>query len=233
MNLNSNKIAVIIPTLNEEKGLGLVLDGLNKSLAGFNYKIVVVDGNSIDRTVEIAKDNGVTVIKQRGTGYGDALCEGLNYAVSQFGSDLLVVTDGDASYPSSSIMKIIKPILSGKVDMIVARRCPLPGSMPAINRFGNVIISLIVRNLLNLNIHDTQSGSMAFRNRLVKGLIIKTKGWAVNTELLKEATRKRMIIREVNVTYHPRKGKTKLNIIKGGIINLIVILRTLRDMLRF
>jgi glycosyltransferase involved in cell wall biosynthesis len=224
-------MAIVVPTLDEEEGVGFVLDGLNKSLDEFNYTIVVVDGDSTDRTVEIAKDKGATVIKQRGTGYGDALCEGLTYAVSQFGSDILVIMDGDGSYPASSVVKMIRPILNGKFDMIVARRCPQQGSMPLINRFGNIMISLVVRILLNLNIHDTQSGGMAFRNRLVEDSVIRTKGWAVNTELLKEAVRKQMRVGEVDVAYLPRKGETKQNILKGGVMNLVVILRTLRDRL--
>jgi len=68
---------VIIAALNEEEGIGLTTNEINDNLT--NSHVLVVDGRSTDRTVEVAKDNGATIAFQDGLGKGDAFAKALEY----------------------------------------------------------------------------------------------------------------------------------------------------------
>jgi hypothetical protein len=87
----------------------------------------------------------------------------------------------------------------------------------------------MARRLLRIPVTDSQSGVFAFRSVLVERIDIRTRGWAVNTEILKQASELGMVIRELPVRYHLRLGQTKLNPLRGALANMAVFLRMMRD----
>jgi glycosyltransferase involved in cell wall biosynthesis len=99
------KITVIIPALNEEQGIGLVLReipvGSLKDM-GFETEVMVIDNGSIDRTRHIAMQHGATVIIQPMRGYGNAYKVGFTYA----SGDIIVTGDADLTYPCQVLNKI-------------------------------------------------------------------------------------------------------------------------------
>jgi glycosyltransferase involved in cell wall biosynthesis len=227
--MHAGKVVVVVPTLDEEAGIAKTLDGLRDSLKGFDYEIVVVDGHSRDRTVELSKSRNATVVYQKGAGYGDALFTGFLYGTSALKAKIFLTIDGDASYESEDAPALIDHIAEGKADLVVGRRQSEPGSMGLINRHGNRLISWMTRNLLHIPVSDSQSGMFAFRSVLIEETDFRTKGWAANTEILKQAAELGMMIHELPVRYNPRLGKSKLNPLKGGLANLGVALRIMRD----
>jgi glycosyltransferase involved in cell wall biosynthesis len=226
---HSSNVIVVIPTLNEETGIAKTLDGLRESLRSYDHAVVVVDGHSCDRTVEVSKSRKATVIYQKGSGYGDALFTGFLYGIRALNAKILLVMDGDGSYDPNDVPKLIDPIIRGEADFVVGRRVPESGAMSLTNRFGNWAISWMTRRLLRLPLKDSQSGMFAFRSFLVEEIDFRTKGWAVNTEILKEAAELGMVIHEVPVRYRQRLGQSKMNSFKGGLTNVAVILRMMRD----
>jgi glycosyltransferase involved in cell wall biosynthesis len=226
---DSERIVVVIPTLNEEAGVGATLDGLQEALRGRNHSIVVVDGRSQDRTVEISKSRNATVIYQKNAGYGDALFTGYLYGILGLGARVFLTVDGDGSYNPFDSARLVEPILSGEADFVLGRRQVEQGAMTLTNRFGNWAISWIARRFLRIRVSDSQSGVFAFRSVLVECVDIRTRGWAVNTEILKQASELGLVIRELPVRYHPRLGQTKLSPLRGGLENIAVALRMMRD----
>lgn len=223
------KVGIVIPTLNEEKSIGLVINDLRKELTEFDYEIIVVDGRSSDKTISIAKKMGVRIIYQKNKGYGEALFAGYLYATKELNCEILVTIDADGTYSAKDCAKIINKIKSYDADYVVGRRLVNEKNMTPSHRLGNRIISWTIRNFLNIDLKDTQSGLFGFRSYLTDNIDLGQNGWAVNTELLTKASEMGMVVNEVDISYSERIGETKGSTIRGGLINLQMIVRMIRD----
>ena len=94
---------VIIAALNEEEGVGLTIAELKANLGC--PRVLVVDGRSTDRTVEIAKNMGADVVLQDGLGKGDALAKAIKHV--DLTVDYVVLTDADYTYPANVPKKYV------------------------------------------------------------------------------------------------------------------------------
>ena len=212
------RIAVVIPTLNECEAVGKVLGGVKSAMDGYEYRMLVVDGHSVDGTDEIARDMGADVIYQRGRGYGDALKTGFFYARKRLDAEVIVMMDADLTYDPKHIPELVAPILKDEADIVVGNRFAgmQKGAMPFVNRVGNRVLSLVAKLALGLNVYDTQSGMRAFKSELLESVNLVTVGMPLAMEMLAEALSVDARICEVPISYRPRVGETKLNPIKDG-----------------
>ncbi|WP_238515713.1 glycosyltransferase [Thermococcus sp. 4557] len=108
-------VTILIPTRNEEDGIGEVIDGFKK--LGYT-NILVIDGHSTDRTREIAKEKGATVVVQSGKGKGQAVAEAFNL----IDTDVIVMIDGDGTYDPKDIGKMLQPIERGIAEHVIGNR---------------------------------------------------------------------------------------------------------------
>lgn len=118
------KLIIQIPCYNEEKTLPLVLKDIPRSIDGIDtIEIQIIDDGSTDKTVEVAKANGVNhIVSYIGNkGLGNAFRHGVENALN-LGATILVNTDGDNQYKSSDIPKLVKPILDKKADIVIGNR---------------------------------------------------------------------------------------------------------------
>ncbi len=228
---SGTKIVFVVPTLNEEAGVPIVLDSISKVMHRSNYLVLVVDGNSEDKTVQRAKDRGALIIFQRERGYGDALMTGFSCACDKLRADIIVMMDADGTYDPKDVPKMLTPILEKRADLVIGNRFlrMKPGSMTFINRIGNKILSWIARKTLSIKINDTQCGLRAFRADLIKRISLSTNGMPFATEMLAEAREANARVLELPVDYSPRIGNAKLDPIKDGMRILGTILRLIRD----
>ena len=114
-----SNITIVIPTLNEEKGIGSTILELKNVLKGAHY--LVVDGNSTDSTVKIAKLLNAEVITQDGKGKGAAIAQSLKCINSD--TDYLVFIDADFTYPTDNIFRMIEILDSNlNVGMVTGNR---------------------------------------------------------------------------------------------------------------
>ena len=100
------KISIVIPTLNEEEGIGATIDSIKKEefeKRGWDYEIIIVDGNSKDKTREIASNKGAKIIIEPRKGYGRAYKTGFSMA----DGDIIVTGDADGTYPFDEVHKYI------------------------------------------------------------------------------------------------------------------------------
>jgi dolichol-phosphate mannosyltransferase len=240
------RVAIIIPTLNEEKGIEEVIGEIHKALdeyklhvSDLNNKVivpirpavVVVDGGSTDNTVNVVKNKGEIVVRQRGRGYGHALITGFKYAIEAFDPEALVMMDADGTYDPADIPRLLMPILGDELDMVLGCRFDRiePGAMTSINRIGNKILSWFAKRFLGVHVCDSQCGLRALTPDLVEIFNGQAKGMSFATEMLADAEQAGARIGEVSIVYRPRIGRTKLSPLHDGTKIAGIILRLLRD----
>src|SRR5258707_7654279 len=120
------RIAVIIPAVDEEEAIGLVL----AEIPPVASEVIVVDNGSWDRTAEVALAAGARVVREPRRGYGQACMAGIAAAE---GAEVLVFLDGDHSDYPSQLVDVVAPILAGEADLVIGSRTlgrPAQGAQP-------------------------------------------------------------------------------------------------------
>jgi glycosyltransferase involved in cell wall biosynthesis len=219
------KISVVLPTINEEEGIGPTLDAINKDYfdkKGWSLEIIVVDGNSKDKTQKIAKEKGAKVIVEKRKGYGRAYKTGL----PQVGGDVIVTGDADATYPFDYIHEYIDILLNDKLDFISTDRFAKlhHGSMSVKHYFGNAVLAWTLRILFLTNIRDSQSGMWIFKKEAlekIQPLEEFNDGMPFSEEMKIEMfTNKKVKSREIQSLLRARAGKVKIESFSDGWKNL-------------
>jgi glycosyltransferase involved in cell wall biosynthesis len=211
----SLRITVVIPCLNEEQGIEQVL----RRIPEFVDQVLVVDNGSTDRTSEVARSFGATVIREDVRGYGRAYKKGFSLATG----DVIVTLDGDHSYPVDAISYLLEAFLHLDVDFLNASRFPVRDrhAMSFKHKFGNLVLSLAMSVLFFRWVRDSQSGMWVFRRSVLAGMRLESDGMAFSEEIKVEALRNpRVRFREISIQYSSRLGEIKLNPWRDGFHNL-------------
>jgi dolichol-phosphate hexosyltransferase len=207
---------VIIAALNEEEGIGLTIFELKKTLK--HPRILVVDGRSTDRTVEIAKNMGADVVLQDGLGKGDALAKAIKH--SDLTVDYVVITDADYTYPAENVPEMIRILEKNPdVGMVCGNRFSGYLDLKGLNGIfylGNRFIAF-THNLLNgVQLADPLTGLRVVRARLLRSWKVKSKGFDIEVELNHHVEREGFGIVEVPIKYRERLGEKKLGVRHGA-----------------
>src|SRR3954454_17398666 len=172
------KLIIQIPCWNEEETLPLTLADLPREVPGFDaVEWLVVDDGSTDRTVEVARAQGVDHIVRltNNKGLAAGFQAGLD-ACLKLGADLVVNTDADNQYNAGDIPKLLAPILAGNADMVVGDR-----EVATVEHFGRVKVRLqkigsaVVRRASDTNVPDTTSGFRAYNREAAIQLQVVSK----------------------------------------------------------
>ena len=211
------KVSVIIPTMNEEGSIGLVIDEVNAALGPMPHEILVVDTASKDRTREIASEKGAIVVDEPRRGYGRAYKTGFERA----SGDVIATLDADLTYPAIDIPRLVKMLAEADLDFISTNRLAMmdKGAMSAKHRFGNWVLSTTARLLFKVKMRDSQSGMWVFRKSILPKLTIESDGMAMSEEIKVEAFKK-VRATEVPIRYRARAGEVKLQSWSDGLGNL-------------
>jgi glycosyltransferase involved in cell wall biosynthesis len=135
-------VTVAMGTYNEEAAIDTVLSDVEAATDG-RASVVCVDGSS-DRTPEIAREHGATVIEQEPQGYGVAVAAALRAA----DTPVVVTTDCDDTYPMERIPDFLDRINEG-YDVVSGDRLYWGAdTMPAFNRFGNAALAAVTSLLV-------------------------------------------------------------------------------------
>ena len=149
-------LTVVLPTLNEEGALRQVIPRLRATFASLGIKgeLLVVDGRSLDKTIEVALAGGARVLTQTGKGLGNALREGLVAADSPW----VAVVDADGSHPPEVLAEMWAQ--REKADLIIASRY-IPGGSAVMDPLRQVLsrsLNIVARFLLDLPAGDSSGG---------------------------------------------------------------------------
>jgi dolichol-phosphate hexosyltransferase len=218
------KVSVILPTINEEEGIGPTIDAINKNAFQNNdweLEIIIVDGNSKDKTQEIARKKGAKVIVESRKGYGRAYKTGMPQATG----DIIVTGDADATYPFDHIHKYIKRLLDEDLDFITTDRFAKlhHGSMSVKHYFGNTVLNWTMRILFLIRVHDSQSGMWIFRKDAldnVQPIEQFNDGMPFSEEIKIEMfTNNKVRTKEIASLLRARAGQVKIESFSDGIKN--------------
>jgi len=218
---------VIIAALNEEEGVGLTISELRRYLE--DVRILVVDGRSQDRTVEIAKDMGTDVTCQDGCGKGDAIAKAVEHA-NLSDIDYVVFTDADYTYPAEYLPRMIKILeRNPHVGMVCGNRFNDHLDVSAMHNllyFGNRLLAFAHNRFNGTKMRDPLSGMRVVRARVLRNWRPKSRGFDLEVELNHHVERKGYDIAEIPIFYRRRLGEKKLKIKHGATILKRILLET-------
>lgn len=189
-------VVVGIPAFNEENSIARVVMEAQK----FADAVIVCDDGSTDLTAEIAGRLGADVVQhERNLGYGAAI-KSLFERAREFSADILVTLDADGQHDPAEIPNVLKPITSGKADVVIGSRfVDVNGTkeMPFYRRVGAKLITKMVNGSAKNGVSDAQSGFRAYNREALKHLSISEVGMGASVEILLEASKRDLRIYEV------------------------------------
>ncbi|WP_246060194.1 glycosyltransferase family 2 protein [Herbidospora galbida] len=193
-------VDVVLPCLNEAEALPWVLERVPPG-----WRALVVDNGSTDGSAEIARSLGATVVHESRRGFGAACHAGLLAAEA----DVVCFCDCDASLDPGLLTEFVQ-LLSDGDDLVLGRRRPESrGVWPAHARAGNWALSKMVRRRTGLRLHDLGPLRAARREALLKlDLTDRRSGYPL--QMVVRAADAGWRVREVDVPYLPRSGKSKV-----------------------
>lgn len=208
----SLKLFIQIPCLNEADTLPLVIKTIPKSIPGIQEIVVlIIDDGSTDDTVAVAKKLGVKhfIHHARNRGLAQSFHDGIQKCL-ELGADIIVNTDGDNQYPSESIPELVRPILAGTADVVIADR-----QIQQIEHFSNAkkllqrIGTHVVNTAAGTNLPDAASGFRAYSRESALKLNVVTR-FSYAMETIIQAGNKRLAITSVKITVNPKTRESRL-----------------------
>jgi len=202
----------MVPTLNEELGIKKVLGDMPKGSV-----VLVVDGGSTDKTIDVAKQYQTIVIKQRfGKGKGYGVRTGMEYFLST-DYDILCMIDGDGSNDPRELPKMIEVLENRNAEVVLGSRIRgkrEKGAMGPFAIFSNLIVSLLLGLRFLRIFTDVQTGYWAFSRKAIETLYpnLKAKGFEIEMEIFVLTFGAKLKCIEVPVRYKKRLGKTKFRL---------------------
>lgn len=209
-----NKIAVVIPCLNEALTIGKVLADFARELP--EAELIVLDNCCTDETADIAKEHGAKVIKEPRPGKGFVI-ENIFRTVK---ADYYVMVDGDDTYPAESVHDLLKPVMAGDADMVVGARLSqyTEKSFRPLHVAGNNLIRWVINTIFHSDLKDILSGYRAFDGRVKQCIPVVSSGFEIETELTIQMLYYRLKIVEIEVPYRerPEGSESKLSTFRDG-----------------
>ena len=177
-----HNVGVIIPCLNEESAIGPCVAAL---LAGGVGEVIVVDGQSTDRTAERAVAAGAKVIVEPARGYGRAMLSGL--AALAPTSTIVLFIDGDGSDRPDMIPSVLEPIESGRFDFVLGSRLRgerEPGSLGASQIVAGHLAGFLIRLFYGVRFTDMSPFRAIRRDALERlGMAERSFGWNLEMQM--------------------------------------------------
>ena len=216
-------ISVVIPVYNEEEAIGAVLDELIEILEDKTYEIIAVDDGSTDTTVKAVQEKPVTLIQHpHNIGYGAAIKTGIKNAAN----DLIVIIDGDGSYPVKAIPELLKE--AEEYDMVVGARVGKEVKIQLYRRPAKWFLSKLANYLAETKIPDLNSGMRIFRRKEVEKFYnILPNKFSFTTTITLAYHTTGLLVKYVPINYYKRAGKSKIRPFKDGFNFIMLILRTI------
>ncbi len=211
-------INIFIAALNEEEGVGATISELSENINA--KRILLIDGHSQDRTVDIAKEHGAEIFFQDGKGKGDALAK----AVQCMSADVeyVVITDADFTYPAEHVPEMIQILENNpSIGMVCGNRFSRQIEGSALRgRFtlGNKLLAFAHSFLNGIDLKDPLTGLRAIRADVLRKWAIKSKGFDIEVELNHQVGKQGFGTIEVPIAYRERLGEKKLKMRHGASI---------------
>lgn len=214
---NEPLVSVVFPCLNERESIGTCVKRARKALedAGLDGEVIVSDNASTDGSADEAQVAGARIVNAPRRGYGYAVCAGVDASRG----DVVVISDADGTYPLEEIPAFAGAARAADGIVLGSRFAGtiLPGSMPALHRLvGSPLTRLLLRVLLGVRCSDPHSGMRAMRRSLFDVVRPIVGGWEFTFEMLVNASRRGVPVKEIPITFSERVGTSKLRALPEG-----------------
>jgi glycosyltransferase involved in cell wall biosynthesis len=219
-------IAVILPCYNEGLVIATVIERFRAMLP--EAKIYVYDNNSTDNSAEIARHAGAIVRRETRQGKGFVV----RRMFADIDADIYIMCDADETYDASAVRNLVAELAENGLDMVVGTRVDTGGTAyrPA-HRFGNWMLTSLVRTMFGGGFSDMLSGYRVFSRRFVKSFPQMSQGFEIETELTIHALQLGMPVAEVPTRFQDRieGSESKLRTISDGFRILWTIITLLKQ----
>ncbi|MCC7202770.1 MAG: glycosyltransferase family 2 protein [Nitrospirae bacterium] len=212
-------VSVVIPAMNEEKGIGKVIKGV-KNILGGNCEVIVVNDGSKDGTEKAALEAGATVVSHPyNLGNGAAVKSGLRAAKG----DIIVLMDADGQHKPEDIPRLLEQI--GPYEMVIGARTSQ--SETSVHRdIANSIYNRFASYLTKREIPDLTSGFRAIKGKIAKRFIyLLPNTFSYPTTLTLSLIRSGHSVTFVPIVALKREGKSKIKLLKDGIRFFMIMLK--------
>ncbi|HLC68690.1 MAG TPA: glycosyltransferase family 2 protein [Candidatus Bilamarchaeaceae archaeon] len=213
------EVAIVLPTLNEEKGIAKVLEELN-ALGKGKWDIFLADGGSTDNTLKIAKEKKANIISIPERGKGKAIKQ----VFQKVDASYLILMDGDATYPANAVPNLLDALK--QCDVAIGSRFKGKigeGAMSEVNKLGNRGLTLLGNLLYGKQVSDMCSGMWGFRKKAYKHMDISAKRFELEANFFIESAKGGFKICEVPIVYKKREGEAKLRVRDGLAIGYFLL----------
>lgn len=206
------KLIVQIPCFNEELTLPQTIADIPRHIEGIDeIEILIIDDGSADRTVEVARNLGISHIvrNKKNMGLARTFRRGLE-ACLRAGADIIVNTDGDNQYSGADINKLVGPIIDGSADIVIGdRQTSKIAHFSRGKKFMQWLGSGVVRKLAGVWVPDAVSGFRAFsREAAIRTNIVSPFSYTIETVI--QAGKKDMAVTSVPVATNPKTRESRL-----------------------
>jgi glycosyltransferase involved in cell wall biosynthesis len=219
------RVAVVIPALDEEEAIGRVLAEIPPGVADL---VIVVDNGSRDRTAEVARVGGARVVHEPRRGYGQACLAGL--ATLQGEAELIVFLDADHSDFPAQIVDVLAPLREGRADLVIGSRT-LGHRAPGAHPWHAVLGTRLCVTLMNVLVGTAATDLGPFRAitaQALGALDMRDRNYGWTVEMQVKACRLGLRVVEVPVDYRPRVGRSKVSgTVRGTVGAAVKILGTI------
>lgn len=218
------RVDLVLPCLDEERALPWVL-----SRVPAGVRAIVVDNGSTDRSAEVARELGATVVTERRRGFGAAANAGLEAADAAY----VAFCDADASLDPAELPRLLALVERGEADLVLGRRRPTSGSAwPPHARFANHVLATRMSRRTGIRLHDLGPLRLA-RTGELRALGLRDRRSGFPLEMVLRAAAAGWRIREIDVAYSPREGRSKVTgTVRGTVTAIADMSRTFAEVPR-
>lgn len=210
-------LSVIMPTLNEEEGVGECIRQIKDAVAAIGVSVeIIVSDSSTDRTPAIAREMGAQVVEPDRDGYGYAY----RYAFERTRGDYIAIGDADTTYDFTELPKLFGLVASDDADMAIGSRLNGtidPGAMKPLHRYvGNPLLTAFLNVCYGVGVSDAHSGFRLISKDALDRLKLSSNGMEFASEMIMDASEQGLRIEEVPIRYRKREGEATLSSFRDG-----------------